>query len=167
MRVPFFKFREQGIWDFFLISLFIKAVDSSLEFIGGLLLLFVNTQAILATIISLTDSELNEDPHDIIAGTIHAAAQSVSVSGADFAAVYLISHGIIKLALIAGVLSGHRLAYPAFIGVMSLLVVYQMYRYSLGHSPWLLVISFFDVIVILLAFHEYRYRFAKARPVSE
>lgn len=161
-----FRFRERGIWDFFILSLFIKAVDSSLELVGGILLLFVNTRPIIDAVISVTDGELAGDPHDLVARAVHYAAQSVSVSGSDFAAFYLMSHGVIKLALITGILSGHRLAYPVFIFVMALLVAYQTYRYTLGHSPWLLVISFFDVVVILLAVREYRYRFSKAHAVS-
>ena len=41
--------------------------------------------------------------------------------------------------------------------IFGLFIVYQLYRLSLTHSLWLLVITAVDVLVIGLTWHEYRY----------
>jgi uncharacterized membrane protein len=47
-------------------------------------------------------------------------------------------------------------AYPAAIVVFALFIAYQMYRYALGPSISMLVLSVLDVIVIALTWLEYR-----------
>jgi len=67
-----------------------------------------------------------------------------------------LSHGIVKLALVAGLLANRLWAYPASLAVMSLFIVYQLYRFSFTHSAGLIVLSLFDGVVMVLIWHEYR-----------
>ncbi len=47
--------------------------------------------------------------------------------------------------------------YPLAIAIFSSFIAYQLYRYTITHSPWLILISLLDVIIILLAINEYHF----------
>jgi len=46
-------------------------------------------------------------------------------------------------------------AYPVAIGVFATFSVYQMYRYVIQPSGWLIALTVLDVIVILLTWAEW------------
>jgi uncharacterized membrane protein len=73
-----------------------------------------------------------------------------------FAGVYLLSHGVIKVVLVASLFRERLWAYPAAIVVFTLFIVYQMYRYMLQSSISMIVLSVLDVVVIGLTWLEYR-----------
>jgi uncharacterized membrane protein len=49
-----------------------------------------------------------------------------------------------------------RWAFPVAIAVFLLFIVYQLYRFTLTHSPWLMLLTLFDVAVLWLIWNEYR-----------
>jgi uncharacterized membrane protein len=61
----------------------------------------------------------------------------------------------VKVALVVGLLKEKLWAYPASLVVMSLFVLYQLYRFSYTHGFGLIVLTVFDVIVMILIWHEY------------
>ena len=82
--------------------------------------------------------------------------QNFSVAQHDFFAFYLLSHGVVKLILVYGLLKEKLWAYPASFVVFGAFIVYQLYRYSFTHEVSLIGLSIFDLFVIALAVHEYR-----------
>jgi hypothetical protein len=86
----------------FFLALAIKGIDGALELVGGLLLFVVPPSAITLVFRSLTQHELSEDPHDVVAIHIRAAAEQLagSASVRGFGVLYLIGHGVIKLVLV-------------------------------------------------------------------
>src|ERR1019366_3571924 len=104
----------------------------------------------------LTQEELIEDPNDFIATHMLAMAQGFSVNSKNFYAFYLLSHGIVKLALVAGLLRNKLWAYPASLVVLAIFVAYQIYRFSDTQSIGLIVLTVFDLFVMVLIWHEYR-----------
>ena len=82
--------------------------------------------------------------------------QTFSVQTQDFYAFYLLSHGVVKLALVVGLLMNRLWAYPASLGVMTLFIAYQLYRFSYTHGVGLIALTVFDLFVIALIWHEYR-----------
>jgi uncharacterized membrane protein len=104
----------------------------------------------------LTQEELVEDPHDFIATHLHSFAHDFSVSSKNFYALYLLSHGIIKILLVVGLLNNNLWAYPASLVALSLFIVYQIYRFLYTHSLGLVALTLLDLIVIWLVWHEYR-----------
>ena len=147
---------ERRIHQVFKFSLFLKGAHALIECLGGLALAFVSTDAITSLVGTLTQEELLEDPKDFLASHLVQFAAQFSVSSQHFYAFYLLSHGLVKIALVIGLLRNRLWAYPASLVVMSLFIVYQLYRYSYTHSAALIVLSIFDVIVIGLIWHEYR-----------
>jgi uncharacterized membrane protein len=137
------------------ISVITKGVDGVLEVLGGALLLLVTSSQIQSGMRILTQHELSEDPHDVVATYLLNSTQHLASTTKIFAAAYLLWHGIVKVALVAALLRKKRWAYPAAILAFALFVVYQLYRYSHTRAPELLVLSIFDGFVIVLTCAEY------------
>src|SRR3989442_6548558 len=140
----------------FEVGVILKGFNGLLELVGGVLLLAFPPSAIEKFIVGLTSNELSKDPHDVIATHLRQAAHSLSANDQLFAAIYLLSHGVIKALLVYALLRGKLWAYPWAIGVLTALRVYQKDRYLITPSGWLIALTFLDVIVILLTWFEWR-----------
>ena len=147
---------EHRIRQIFEVSVLLKGVHALIECIGGLVLAFVSTSAITSLVNSLTQDELIEHPNDFVAAYFLGLAQNFTVSDEHFYAFYLLSHGIIKLFLVIGLLRRKFWAYPVSLVVLGLFIVYQLYRFSYTHGFGLIVLTVFDVVVMVLIWHEYR-----------
>ena len=134
----------------------LKGAHALIECLGGLLLFFVSTQAITGLVKALTQNELNEDPGDLVVTTLRDLAGNLSVSTERFYAWYLLSHGVIKLLLVIGLLRNQLWAYPASLVALVLFMAYQLYRFSFTHGIGLIVLTVFDLAVVVLIWHEYR-----------
>ena len=146
---------ERRIHRIFQISILLKGAHAVIECIGGLVLALVSTSAIPRLVNALTQEELIEDPGDFVAIHLQVFASNFSVSSKAFYGFYLLSHGAIKLLLVAGLLRGKMWSYPASLAALALFIVYQLYRYSYTYSPGLILLSIFDVFVMALIWHEY------------
>ncbi|MEO9168375.1 MAG: DUF2127 domain-containing protein [Aestuariivirga sp.] len=148
--------KEPTIHKIFEVSVLLKGAHALLECVGGILLVFVSTSTIASLVKAFTQDELVEDPHDFVATNLLYYAQHFSVSSQHFYAFYLLSHGVIKLLLVIGLLRNMLWAYPASLAVLGLFIIYQLYRYSYTHGLGLIILTVFDVIVMVLIWHEYR-----------
>ena len=157
-------FDERTIRLAFEASLVLKAVFAAAEILGGIGAYFVSQQFLFRVVERITRQELLEDPRDFIANYLLHSAQHFSVSTRNFTAAYLLSHGVIKLWLIAGLLRERLGYYPVGIAVFGLFIVYQVYRFSLTQSLWLVLITALDLVVIGLTWHEYRYLGSRSSP---
>ncbi len=140
----------------FEVGVILKGLNGLLELVGGALLLAFPPSAIEKFIVGLTSNELSKDPHDVIATHLRQAAHSLSANDQLFAAIYLLSHGIIKAVLVYALIRDKLWAFPIAIGIFSAFGVYQMYRYFITPSGWLIALTVLDVIVILLSWFEWR-----------
>src|ERR1700719_3445555 len=82
-------------------------------------------------------------------------AQKSSVDTKNFYAFYLLSHGIVKLASVVGLLINQLWSYPASLVVLTLFIIYQIYRFYDTQSLGLIVLTVFDLFVMVLIWHEY------------
>ena len=146
---------ERRVHQIFEISVLLKGVHALIECIGGLVLAFISTSAIASLVNSLTQEELIEDPNDFVAAHLLSLAQNFTVSTQHFYAFYLLSHGLIKVFLVIGLLRNKLWAYPVSLVVLGLFIVYQLYRFSYTRGFGLIVLTVFDVVVIGLIWHEY------------
>jgi uncharacterized membrane protein len=140
----------------FHVSLLLKGLDGLLECIGGIFLLLIKPEQINSWARSLTEGELSRDPHDFIANHILNTAHELTGASLLFGALYLLSHGVVKLVLVIEVLRDHLWAYTALIVVTVLFVVYQVYRMADEFSLGLFVLTIFDLVIIYLTQKEYR-----------
>lgn len=147
---------EQRIHQVFVISILLKGAHALIECAGGILLAVVSTSMISSFINLLTQEELVEDSHDLIATHLRTYAEHFSIGSKEFYAFYLLSHGIVKVFLVIGLLRNKLWAYLASLVVLGLFIIYQMYRFSYTHSLGLIALTVLDLIVMWLVWHEYR-----------
>ena len=147
----------------FRISLILKGAFATAEVAASIFAYVVEPQEVFKLVKILTDTELTSDPHDFVANLLVHAAQHLSVGTQHFAAFYLLSHGIVKLWLIAGLWQRKAGYYPFAILIFSLFILYQIYRFMLTCSPFLIAITILDGIVIWLTYVEYRQLHSRPR----
>jgi uncharacterized membrane protein len=140
----------------FAISIAFKGIDGVLEIIGAALLLMAKPAQIQKMVGILTQHELSRDPDDAVANYLVHAAEQLSVSGQLFGSVFLLFHGVVKIVLVWALLKSKLWAYPLAILIFAAFAVYQTYRYAKTHSAEMVVLTVLDVIVIALAWAEYR-----------
>jgi uncharacterized membrane protein len=137
------------------IALILKGLDGVLELVGGVLLLSFSPASIDNLARRLTTHELSQDPHDFwvhhllhLTGNLHKTQV--------FGAVYLLTHGAVKLAIVVGLLRRERWAYPVAFVFLGGFVVYQVYRLTYAPSVGLALLTAFDLFIIWLTWREYR-----------
>jgi uncharacterized membrane protein len=140
----------------FRISLLLKGLDGLLECIGGVFLLLVKPEQVNNWAERLTEEQLSRNPHDFIANHILKSAHDLTGASLIFGALYLLSHGVVKLVLVIEVLRNHLWAYVALIVVTALFVIYQVYRIADQFSFSLFLLTIFDLFIIYLTQKEYR-----------
>ena len=125
----------------FEIGVILKGLNGLLELIGGSLLLVFPPSAIREFIVHLSHNP--------------GIAQHISLQDERFAAMYLLAHGVVKGVLVYALLRESLWAFPLAIGVFAAFGVYQIYRYVVEPSTWLIALTVLDVAVILLALAEW------------
>jgi uncharacterized membrane protein len=148
----------------FKIGLVLKGLDGILEVAGGILLLFLSPHAIEHIVRTLTAHELSQDPHDVIARYLVHSTSHLSSGITLFGAIYLLSHGIAKIVLVALVLRDKLWAYPWLIVLLLVFIAYQIYRLAWVHfSIGLTALTVFDAALVWLTWREYRSKRAHKR----
>ena len=150
-------FEEKTLHLAFEVTLILKGIFALLEILAGISAYFITQQFLLRLVLAVTQDEITEDPRDFVARYLIQSAQDFSISSQHFTAFYLLSHGVIKSVLIAGLLREKFWFYPLAMIVFALFILYQLFRFSITHSSWLLMLNLLDLIVIWLTWHEYRY----------
>src|ERR1700738_3244193 len=143
-------------------SVGLKGLDGALEVIGGLVLLFVRPATLQTLARTLTQHELSQDPHDFVARHVLHSAGHLTHGSTIFAAVYLLSHGLAKVVLVAAVLREQLWAYPGMIVLLLAFIVYQLYRLAFRLTIGLSLLMVFDAFVVWLTWREYRARHDRA-----
>jgi uncharacterized membrane protein len=142
----------------FRVVLWLKGLDGALELIGGVVLLFVTPASLNHLVWSLTVHELAHDPNDFVARHLLHSASRLSRSKTLYGAVYLLGHGVSKVVLVVALLRDRLWAYPWMIGLLVVFIAYQLYRLAEQPTWGLIVLTAFDVLVVVLTVREYQQR---------
>jgi uncharacterized membrane protein len=140
----------------FRISIILKGLDAVVEIIGGILLLFVTSSNITHFVAWLTRSTLAHNPHNSIAISLNHSVDHLAANSTLFGAVYLLSHGVIKLFVIINVLRDKYWAYPVLIIVLIGFIVYQVIDIKNTHSVAMTLLTIFDIFVIIMTWLEWQ-----------
>jgi uncharacterized membrane protein len=136
----------------FEVSLLLKFLDGIVETISGTLFLFIKPSLVNRVVHDL----VGQHSHDFLSEHLLKWAAGFSKGMAIFAALYLLSHGVIKLVLIVAILREKLWAYIGLIVVTAAFVVYQLYHIiAHGLTVSFGALTFFDFIVIYLTAKEY------------
>jgi uncharacterized membrane protein len=139
----------------FNIALILKGADGLLELVGGILLLAISPDQIDRLAHSLTQHELSEDPHDIFAHHLLRLTANLHHTQ-TFGALYLLTHGLVKIVIVIGLLRrAHWAYYVAFI-FLGGFVIYQIYRMTYAPTVGLALLTAFDIFIIWLTWREYQ-----------
>lgn len=144
----------------FEVGIILKGLDGVLEVLGGLLLVLVSPAAIDRIVTTLTQHELSEDPHDLIATHLLKTAHGLTGSAVRFGAAYLLSHGLVKIVLVVALLRNRLWAYPWMIAFLVAFIIYQGYRLTFKPSFGLAALTAFDIFIAWLTWREYRRQLA-------
>ena len=147
---------QKNLHELFEFSILIKGISAVVETLGGILLFFVTPASINKFISLFSLDELSDDPSDVFAQFLVHFAHTLSIGSTTFAALYLLSHGIVKLILVVCLFLKKTWAYPASIVVLLIFIAYQVYQYILTPSLLLVALTLVDFVVIALIYNEYR-----------
>lgn len=147
---------EKRIHRLFEVSVALKGISALAECVGGIAFALISTSSIRELVRAVTQGELSENPNDFIFSHLAGWAQSFSVSSKNVFIFYLLSDGVLKLFLVAGLLRNRLWAYPASMVVIILFILYQMYSFALTQSLGLIALTVFDCLLIFLIWHEHR-----------
>jgi len=134
----------------------LKGLGGLTEVIGGVLLWFISPAELSRTVIGALRDEHLRHPHDVLASHFVHMASEIGKADPMFASLYLLSHGVVKVFLVAFLWFNKLWAYPLTIAVFGAFMVYQVYRYTHTHSFALMVLTIFDAAVVWLTWAEYR-----------
>lgn len=140
----------------FEVGVFLKGFDGLLEILGGLLLYLLTPEKINQVVAALTEHELSRDPNDWIANHLVSLAADFSVGAKNYAVFYLLLHGILKVVVVWALMRSKLWAFPLAMGLFAAFDIYQTYRFTLSHSPFLAALILLDVAIIGLTWTEYR-----------
>ncbi|MGO9589932.1 MAG: DUF2127 domain-containing protein [Candidatus Acidiferrales bacterium] len=154
------QMRAVVLHESFRVSIILKGLHALLETVGGIVLLKVSPQTLNRVVMSILTQNLSRDPHDFIATSLHRAFERLAHGGSHFASWYLLSHGGVKLCLVVALLWNKLWAYPLMILMLSAFIGYQVYRIALTGSVPMILLTIFDLVVIVLVWIEYRQQIA-------
>jgi uncharacterized membrane protein len=137
------------------ISILLKGLDGVIEVVGGLLLLTVSANTLNALAVRITRAELSQDPHDFVANHLLRLTTDLRHTQ-TFGALYLLSHGAVKIVLVAALLREQHWAYPGMLAFLVLFIGYQCYRMTDAPSVALALLTIFDAFVVWLTWREYQ-----------
>ena len=129
-----------------------KSIFAFVEFISGLLLIFVPLDLIKATIHHLALS-ISLSPFSTM---ITNAGERLTNDATLFAIVYLLLHGALKLVTLALLWKKILWSYPLSILLLVGFILYQIFEFFNHGSISMLVLCAVDVLMIILTLLEYR-----------
>jgi len=140
----------------FKLAVALKGIDGGVQFLGALLLMIIPPTAISGLANDVITRDLLGDPNGTLASHLRIAATHFVDGGTrTFAIVYLLAHGVIKLALVWALLRKILWAFPVAVVVLSGFVVYEVWRAVHTHSISLPIFVALDLLIIILVIREY------------
>jgi len=137
----------------FVVAVVLKGLNGLTELVAGASIL-----AMGGIVTLLTARELSEDPTDLVANLLRRWFAQLSADAEVFAAVYLLTHGIVKIVLATCLLREKSWAFPAAAAFFALFIAYMSYRLTLGWSWSIAALCLFDLVTLSLVLHEWRTR---------
>lgn len=136
------------------LGLAVQAIDGALEMGGGLLLLVTKPEALARWVRLLTQHELPENPAEFLPSLARLFARYLGGDLRSVAVVYLLAHGLAKLALAVSTLRGSLRAYPPMIAFLVFFASYAAQRGVRAGSVFLILAAIFNALVAALLWRK-------------
>ena len=148
--------RKSILHQSFEVGISLKGVGALFEIASGLLLWFVKPSQMNEIVRRLGENLLADAPHHPFAVQVLNASHRFADNGAEFASMYLLAHGVVKLVLVICLMLNKIWAYPLTIAVFTAFMVYQVHRFTHTHSWALIWLTVFDAVIVYLTWQEYQ-----------
>jgi uncharacterized membrane protein len=136
-------------------SLVLKGMFAAAESLGGLGLLLTPNMTIINFVGWLTSNHLTQEPNADMARWVQHLTQAFPIQVQHFYAFYLLGHGAVKFIMVIMLARRILWAYPGAMALLAGFVVYQVTEYVTHGSFTFLLLSFFDLVMIVLVFREW------------
>ena len=140
----------------FQLGVLIKGFSGVWETISGFLFLFLSKATLSGWFYLLVYNELVEDPNDKFINFMALALQNLSNDTKVFAALYMLSHGLLNIFLVIQLYRNKHWAHLVIIWAMLISLPYEIYRISIHYSATLTAIAVFDAFFIVFTWREYK-----------
>ena len=150
------KFNKINLEELFDVALILKGLNATLEIFFGILLTIIKPEQIIKLISLTTSQEIVEDPKDLFANFLIKASHGYSISANTFWIFYLLSHGIIKIILVAFLFKRKYKIYPIAIAVFILFLLYEVYKLIVDRTISVGILIVVDTIIVYLTILEYK-----------
>jgi uncharacterized membrane protein len=148
--------RKSILHQSFEVGISLKGVGALFEIASGLLLWFVKPSQMNEIVRRLGENLLADAPHHPFAVHVLNASHRFADNGTEFASMYLLAHGVVKLVLVICLMLNKIWAYPLTIAVFTAFMVYQVHRFTHTHSWALIWLTAFDAVIVYLTWQEYQ-----------
>jgi uncharacterized membrane protein len=149
--------RQSILHESFRVGISLKGVGGLFEVFSGVVLWLLKPSQMNEIVRRICDALLVDAPHSKIVSHVLNASQQMADNGStQFAAIYLISHGLVKTLLVIALWRDKLWAYPLTIVVFSAFMGYQLHRFTHTHSWALIALTIFDAVIIYLTWKEYQ-----------
>ncbi|MFE6967921.1 DUF2127 domain-containing protein [Isoptericola sp. NPDC057653] len=140
----------------FVVGILLKGLDGLVELVAGAALLVLRQDQVLALTRSAVAQELQEDPHDLVAHLLLHEASALSHGTALVAGLFLLLHGVVKVAIVGALLAGSRRVYPWAVGALAAFLVVQVVQTVISPGVGVALLTLLDALVLWLTWHEWR-----------
>lgn len=138
------------------IGIIIKGVDGTLELVSGILILTLSSDTILRITHFLTQNELHQDPNNFIATHIVKLGDHLANGQNIFAALFLLSHGLVKVVMVTCLLLNKMWAYPWSLSILTAFFLYQIYVMIVSPTFGMAYLTVLDSLIIYLVYREWQ-----------
>lgn len=139
------------------VGIAVKGFDGVVELVAGILL-WADPGLLHRTLHALLGEaqESNSRMMQFVAEHVARIDADLTRSGLVFFVLFLILHGVVKVALVVALFAKWRWAYPWAIGALAIFLVYQVYAYIKQPSIAMAIFSLIDALIVWLVYKEYR-----------
>lgn len=140
----------------FHIGILLKALFGFFEILAGIFVAVSGQKMIDNFLIDIALNEIARDPDDFLARRFVFFAVSLYSDAKLFAIAYLVLHGVINIFLAVALIKNKLWAFPAAITAFCAFIAYQLYKYLHTHSLLTILLTLFDLLVVIVIWLEYR-----------
>ena len=153
--------------DSFRVGITLKGLDGILEVLASLALYLTSPAKMTEVVRRLVEHMVARMPNGLLAAHLIEASQKLNNDSREFAVLYLLAHGLVKVILVICLWMNKLWAYPLTIAIFGLFMLYQMGRFAHTHSIAMVLLTVFDGVIIYLTWVEFQQqkkrRFAQDR----
>lgn len=147
--------KDRLLHDSFLASVLFKLGLGLAQLAAAAGLAVTSKSSIIGLVAELTAAETQQDPTDPLANWLLHSVSAFSVEAHTFYVLYFAGHGLLNAAIAIALLKRWLWSYPVSIAVLGAFVIYQFFRFYLTLSPVMIVLSLFDILIIVLVWREW------------